>query len=405
MVWIPGGMFEVGTGASYDGSRFARDGVVCVTINYRVGPEGFLYLADGHANLGLLDQIAALEWVRDEIDAFGGDPGNVTIFGESAGAMSVGTLLAMPRAAGLFHRAILQSGASHRVIPAATASRIGRDLADRLGVAPSREAIAACPPEALLAAAAALRSDLIADPDPARWTEAVVASCLPWQPVIDGQVLPEPPIELIARGASEDVDVMVGTNADDWRMFVVANGSLDRVTDEALTGPVVDHGFESALAYGLEASDVAAYRAARSSASPGELLAAIETDWWCRIPAIRLADAHAHARASTYMFEFAWPSPAFGGMFGACHALEIGFVFDTLGLGPNQMLGPLLEGAPQALADAMHTAWVRFAMSGYPGWPGYTLERRSTMRFDVESRIVDDPRSFERGLWEGVSLT
>jgi carboxylesterase type B len=112
MVWIPGGMFEVGTGASYDGSRFARDGVVCVTINYRVGPEGFLYLSDGHANLGLLDQIAALEWVRDDIAAFGGDPANVTVFGESAGAMSIGTLLAMPRAEGLFRRAVTQSTTS-----------------------------------------------------------------------------------------------------------------------------------------------------------------------------------------------------------------------------------------------------------------------------------------------------
>src|SRR5512139_4097632 len=120
MVWIPGGMFEVGTGATYDGSRFARDGIVCVTINYRVGPEGFLYLADGDANLGLLDQVAALEWVRDNIAAFGGDPSNVTIFGESAGAMSVGTLLAMPCAAGLFRRAICQSGAADRVIPADT---------------------------------------------------------------------------------------------------------------------------------------------------------------------------------------------------------------------------------------------------------------------------------------------
>ena len=118
MVWIPGGMFEAGSGATYDGSRFARDGVVCVTINYRVGAEGFLYLGDGDANLGLLDQVAALEWVRDNIAAFGGDPDNVTIFGESAGAMSVGTLLSMPRAEGLFRRAIAQSGAAHQVMSA-----------------------------------------------------------------------------------------------------------------------------------------------------------------------------------------------------------------------------------------------------------------------------------------------
>ena len=118
MVWIPGSAFQYGTAAMpwYDGSRFARDGIVCVTINYRVGVDGFLYLGDGIANLGLLDQVAALKWVQENIAAFGGDPQNVTLFGESAGAMSIGTLLSMPRAKGLFHRAIAQSGAAHQVI-------------------------------------------------------------------------------------------------------------------------------------------------------------------------------------------------------------------------------------------------------------------------------------------------
>ena len=146
MVWIPGGMFEfhaTGATAFYDGGRFARDGVVCVTINYRVGAEGFLYLGDGVANLGLLDQIAALEWVRENIGSLGGDPDNVTIFGESAGAMSVATLLSMPRAKGLFHHAIVQSGTAHSVNSAATAERIGRRFAEALGVAATREAIAA----------------------------------------------------------------------------------------------------------------------------------------------------------------------------------------------------------------------------------------------------------------------
>jgi len=155
MVWIAGGMFEYhGTGASswYDGRRFARDGVVCVTINYRVGAEGFLYLDEGNANRGLLDQIAALAWVQENIAAFGGDPGNVTIFGESAGAMSVGTLLAMPRAAGLFQRAIAESGAAHHVTSAASAQRISQYLAEKLGVAASREAIAAVPLDRLIRA-------------------------------------------------------------------------------------------------------------------------------------------------------------------------------------------------------------------------------------------------------------
>jgi para-nitrobenzyl esterase len=176
MVWITGGFFEFGYGGSYDGRQFARDGVVCVTFNYRAGAEGFLDLGDGLANLGLLDQVAALEWVRDNIAAFGGDPGNVTVFGESAGAMSIGTLLAMPRADGLFRRAILQSGAAHAVTPTATAQRIARDLAARLGLPPTREAIAGVPVERLLQAQAELQADL--QSDRGRWGPEVAAGGL-----------------------------------------------------------------------------------------------------------------------------------------------------------------------------------------------------------------------------------
>jgi para-nitrobenzyl esterase len=169
MVPIHGGAFANGAGAvtQYNGSRFARDGVVCVTINYRLGADGFLYLGDGPANLGLLDQVAALEWVRNNIAAFGGDPGNVTIFGESAGAMSVGTLLSMPRAAGLFRRAIAQSGAGHHAISSATARRVSQYLAEKLGVAPTREAIAAVPIDRLLQEVQ-LSADVFNIPDPAR---------------------------------------------------------------------------------------------------------------------------------------------------------------------------------------------------------------------------------------------
>src|SRR6266545_7146949 len=301
MVWIPGGMFEFGTGAApwYDGSRFARDGVVCVTINYRVGADGFLYLGDGNANLGLLDQVAALKWVQENIAAFGGDPDNVTIFGESAGAMSVGTLLSMPRAEGLFRRAIAQSGAAHQVISAATAQRVGQRLAEQLGVAATREAIAAVPLDRLLQAEAELNADLATHPDPERWGGEVVVSMMPWQPVIDGDVIPARPIDRIAAGAGAGIDLIVGTNTDEHRMFLVPGGAIDQVTAEALAGAVA--------AYGLPVeATLAAYRAAHRSASAGDLLAAIQTDWYWRIPAIRLADAHAKRAASTYMYEFAW---------------------------------------------------------------------------------------------------
>lgn len=397
MVWIPGGMFEYhGTGAApwYDGSRFARDGIVCVTINYRVGAEGFLYLGDGIANLGLLDQVAALEWVRENIAAFGGDPGNVTIFGESAGAMSVGTLLSMPRAEGLFRRAIAQSGAAHHVSSAASARRVGLRLAEKLGVEATREAIAAVPLDRVLAAQAELRADLLAHPDPERWGGEVVASMLPWQPVVDGDIIPARPIDRIVAGAGADIDVVVGTNTDEWRLFLVPDGAIEHVTDEALVAVVAAYGLP------VEAS-LDAYRAAHPGASAGDLLAAIQTDWYWRIPAIRLADAHAtNAKTSpTYMYEFAWRSPQFNGLLGACHALEIAFVFDTLGNGTEPLLG---ADPPQQLADTMHAAWVAFATNGDCGWPKYDLGRRATMRFDITSEIVDDPRCAERALWEGV---
>jgi carboxylesterase 2/para-nitrobenzyl esterase len=388
-------MFEYhGTGASpwYDGSRFARDGIVCVTINYRVGADGFLYLGEGNANRGLLDQVAALEWVRENIAAFGGDPGNVTIFGESAGAMSVGTLLSMPRAEGLFRRAIAQSGAAHNVSSATTARRVGQRLAEKLGVEATREAIVAIPVDRVLAAQAELRADLVSHPDPERWGGEVATSILPWQPVIDGGVIPARPIDRIVAGASAGIDLIVGTNTDEHRLFLAPGGAIDEVTAEALAGAVA--------AYGLPVeATLAAYRVAHRGASAGDLLSAIQTDWYWRIPAIRLADAHAKSASATYMYEFAWRSPQFSGLLGACHGLEIAFVFDTLGNGTEPLWG---SDPPQQLADTMHAAWVSFATNGDCGWPKYDLSRRATMRFDTTSEVVDDPRSAERALWDGV---
>jgi para-nitrobenzyl esterase len=392
MVWIPGGMFEfhaTGATAFYDGSRFARDGVVCVTINYRVGAEGFLYLGDDVANLGLLDQIAALKWVRDNIAAFGGDPGKVTIFGESAGAMSAATLLTMPSAKGLFHRAIVQSGNTPNVNSAATATRIGRRLAEKLGVAATRESIAAISSERVLQAQAQLRDDLLARRDPAFWGE-VALNYLPWAPTVDGKTIPEPPIDRIRAGVAADTDLLVGSNTEETRLFLLSDGSIDRITDEALVA--------MAAAYGLPAEGVCVYRAAHPGASAGDLFSAIQTDCYWRVPAARLADAHAtNARAATYMYEFAWRSPQMGGRLGAAHGVEVPFAFDTLGLGTEPMLG---RDPPQPLADAMHRAWVAFAANGDCGWPRYDIADRRTMRFDTTSKVVANPLAQELTLWK-----
>jgi carboxylesterase 2/para-nitrobenzyl esterase len=391
MVFIPGGMFEfhaTGGTAFYDGSRFARDGVVCVTIGYRVGAEGFLFLSDGTANVGLLDQIAALQWVRQNIASFGGDPANVTIFGESAGGMSVGTLLAMPRAKGLFRRAIAQSGNAPHVNSAATAERIGRRLAELAGAAATRSALASLSPDRLLEAQARIRESLLERPDPKLWGE-VALTYLPWAPTVDGDTLPERPVDAIRRGAAADVDFLVGSNVDETRLFLLSDGSIDRITEADLAA--------MASAYGLSPDGLGAYRRAHPGASTGDLFSAIQTDGYWRIPAVRLADAHAAgARAATFMYEFAWPSPQANGRLGAAHGVEIPFVFDTLGLGTEPMLG---RNPPQSLADEMHRAWVSFASRGDCGWPRYDPARRATMRFAAVSSVVDDPLGRTLRLW------
>jgi para-nitrobenzyl esterase len=393
MVWIHGGSFSNGSGAvpTYDGSRFARDGVVLVTINYRLGTDGFLFLDDGVSNLGLLDQVAALEWVRDNIASFGGDPRTVTIFGESAGGMSVATLLSMPRAKGLFKRVIAQSGAGHHALTPATATRIGGYLADKLGVAADRKAIAEVPIAKITEAQVELSTEAFSVPNPVKWGE-VAANLMPFEPVIDGDLLPVLPIAGIAAGAGSDIDVLVGTNLEEQRLFLVPTGAIGYINASIL-------GMASA-AYGLPAEALEVYRSSRPEASPGDLLAAISTDWFFRIPAIRLAEAHARGTGSTHLYEFAWRSPLFRGKLGACHALEIGFAFDTLdSCGAEKLTGP---NPPQALADAMHQAWVAFAKAGNPGWDEYETQSRKVMRFDERSGVVVNPASEERELWEGI---
>jgi para-nitrobenzyl esterase len=401
MVWIHGGSYRNGSGAvpTYDGTRFARDGVVCITLNYRLGVDGFLALDDGIANLGLLDQLAALRWVQDNIAEFGGDPSRVTIFGESAGGMSVSTLLAMPQSVGLFSRAIAQSGAAHYALPMDTAKRMGSYLAEELGVEPTRAAIAAVPLERLAQAQVALRADQMARPDPQRWGETLATGML-FQPTIDGDTLDALPVTRIAGGSGAKVDLLVGSNSEEYRFFIVPPGLVDLVTDEYLAAAVASYGLpvEQALAI---------YRAATSAdARPGDLLAGIVTDRLFRIPAIRMAEARVTAPAATYMYEFAWRSPQFDDRLGAGHAVEIAFVFDNLAQPENE---PLIgSGPPQLIADVMHAAWVSFARDGVPqapilpAWPRYELTQRATMRFDNRPSVVEDPRAAERVLWEGI---
>lgn len=388
-VWIHGGSFQNGSNAVpvYDGAAFARDGVVAVSVNYRLGVDGFARLAGAPDNRGLLDQIAVLTWVRENIAAFGGDPTRVTICGESAGAMGVTTLSAMPAARGLFHRVIAQSGAGHHVVGTETADKISAALAGLLGVEPTAAALAGVPLEDLLGAHNTLIELVGLDPDPLKWGE-VAANMMPFEPVVDGDSLTGLPHAVIAAGDGADVDVLIGSNDDEHALFLY---------------PVIDAVDEdrARLVLALFGAGDGAYETyveRTGSSRPGDVLVAGLTDWFFRLPALRLAEARLALGKDTYVYEFGWASPVMGGVLKACHALEIGFVFDTLDAPEGRaMLG---DRPPQALADDMHGAWVRFVTDGDPGWAAYGAQRH-TRRFGGpgDGQVLTDPEPARRLLW------
>jgi para-nitrobenzyl esterase len=394
LVWIHGGSFMNGSGSvgAYDGTAFARDGVVCVTINYRLAAEGFLFLDDGAANLGLLDQMAALRWVQENIAAFGGDPARVTVAGESAGSMSVTTLLSMPLSQGLFARAIAQSGAGAHTLTAEQGRTVAGYLAKALGVPADRESIKAVPLDQLVRAASDLVVEVQTNPDPARWGQLTL-SLLPFAPTVDGTVLPAAPVPALAAGQGSDVPLLIGSNRDEARLFLVAPGVIDQVNEPALAA--------AAAAYGLTPQGLEVYRSSRPDASPGDVLAAVISDWFFRVPAIRVAETRAAAAAAgTWMYRFDLPEPSDNHRLGACHAAELPFVFDTV---TRADVRPLIGDAPsQAVADLVHRVWVDFITRGEPGWAPYDPASRTTGLLTDDISVVDDPAGEERAVWEGV---
>jgi para-nitrobenzyl esterase len=406
MVWIHGGAFTIGAGsqALYDGSVLARRGnTVVVTINYRLGPLGFLRLQDvtggkipSSGNEGILDQIAALNWVRDNIAEFGGDPENVTIFGESAGGMSVGTLLGAPRARGLFHKAIPQSGSCNTSSPVERANRVAERVLARLKASPSdADAIRALTPAQLL------KGTLLEDgftPDP----ELGMA----YQPVLDGAIVPRPAIESVAQGSAAGVAVMVGSTLEEWKLFAALDPSA-RQLDKAGLARRISRRLTADFAQAL----IDSYEGARvrrgAPADTLELFSAIETDRVFRIPGVRLAENQGRREPRVYSYLFTWRSPAMGGALGSCHALELGFVFGTNHL-PGMATFAGVGPAPEKLAAQMQDAWLAFARSGDPSceslgaWPAYTQARRSTMIFDATSAVEQAPFEEERRAWDKV---
>jgi para-nitrobenzyl esterase len=392
MVWIYGGAYKLGSSSSpgYDARRIARDGdLVVVTFNYRVGIEGFAQIEGAPANRGLLDQVAALRWVRENITAFGGDPGQVTVFGESAGAGSIAALLAMPSAAGLFRRAILQS-VPGTFFSAELAGDITAAIAAELGLRPTVADLSGVDPRRLPEAGAAVGAGMRKYAD--RWGQ-VAHTPTPFSPVVDGDVLPATPWQALSDGAGRDVELIAGHNRDEFRLFVAFGGLLGKVGDEQAA--------QALRVFGPGQDGERAYRAAFPGAMPGDLYELVQSDWLFRMPTLHLAEAQVAGGGRAHVYELTWPSPGSGGVMGACHGLDGPLLFGTFDahLGP-MLLGPEPSAEAEALSARFRAAWTAFAATGDPGWPAYDTRQRLVQILDAEPAVTAYPEETSRRLWQ-----
>jgi para-nitrobenzyl esterase len=412
MVWIHGGGFTSGSGhlPYYNGTRLAVDGdVVVVTLNYRLGALGFLqldHLLDGYGGSGLsglLDQVAALRWVHDNIAAFGGDPERVTIFGESAGGMSVATLLAVPAAAGLFHGAIAQSGAAENVLSLDEARRVTETFLGHLGLTASAgdaRRLLDLPVEALLEAQSATETAaLTASPEGRQRGQRYLK--LPFEPVVDGDLVPQHPLVAVAGGSAAGIPLVTGTTADEWKLFMLQEGGAELADDQLRRRTSRLVGDDPAAVD----EALALYREARPGATNRDLWAAVLTDHVFRMPAVRLADAQ-RPHAPVAMYRFDYPSSAFGGLPGACHAIDVPFVFDTVDVPAIEMLLGGTDDGTRLLARRCATAWTTMAHTGRPAhddlaWPGYELDERATCILHRDPAVLPDPEGDIRVFWAG----
>lgn len=405
MVWIHGGGFFMGSGADFDCAHLSlRGNVVLVSINYRLGPLGFLYIPGVTANVGLLDQIEALKWVKDNIEAFGGDPDNVTIFGESAGGTSVLTLMVMPAAKGIFHRVIAQSGVCHPLSYRTLATKefyerlmvkLGLKAGDIDGLRkiPVKKLIKADPTHEAIESGSFLSSD-----------NPILG------PVIDENTLPEHPISAIHNGRARDVELLIGTNQNEAKLWHALNPNLSKINDNIMHRRI----YTCMNFLGQDGNKaeqmIKTYIDAREgiySTSPLDIMDAFITDYIFRIPLIYLAEAQCRHQPHTYMYLFSWKSPVLDGKLGASHLLELPFVF---GLLSDSEIGvfPRENDETQAISHKMMDSWSTFARTGNPNhngipeWDPYEPKKRATMLIAKEFKVVDAPFDEERAAWDQI---
>jgi para-nitrobenzyl esterase len=404
MVWIHGGAFTIGSGsdAMYNNGVLARRGnLVFVTINYRLGMLGFLRLKDvtggkipATGNEGLMDQVAALKWVKDNVSAFGGDPANVTVFGESAGGMSIGCLMAMPSAKGYFHKGILESGAGGTVITLNDANTVAEGFLKALGVKGDYvAALRALKPKQLLDIEMKLRVQAAKAGEAMRITVTV--------PVVDRDIIPDVPNQAAIKGFAKDIPVIIGTNLEEWKLFGIMQPGMEKL-DRAGMLKILESFLPAAQVPGLVASYEKIREKRGDTTAPFDFLSAMLSDIMFRVPALELVEAQRDNGQLAYNYLFTWKSPVMGGLMGACHALEIGFVFGTY---DDMFCG----SGPEAdkLSRCIQDAWLAFTRTGDPScecigkWPVYGKERM-TMLLGKECRMEPAPYEDERRAWQKV---
>jgi para-nitrobenzyl esterase len=406
MVWLHGGAFSYGSANSprYDSTNLARrNDVVVIAVNHRLNVFGHLDLSRiggerfaRSGNVGVLDLVLALEWVREHAARFGGDPGNVTIFGQSGGGGKASALLAMPSAKGLFHKAIIQSGASVRFAERERTTRLAEAVLKHLGLRTDQlDALQALPLTRLQEAVAPAQGTL---PRP----RYPLLDRYNFGPVIDGSTLPTHPFDPAAPSVSDDVPIMIGGTKDESAIFLAPD---DAVWNRSVSED--DLGKRIASVAGAAADRLLAYYKRRDpAATPSDRLITALTASNFGVRSVLLAERKAaRAKAPVWMYSFDWETPAFGGRLKAPHSADVPFVFDTL-----HMIGEShRKPRTQALADRVSKTWATFARNGDPGneaiptWPAYTAERRATMLLDDACRVVDDPDGEVRPLWSKVA--
>ncbi|MBN1692519.1 MAG: carboxylesterase/lipase family protein [Dehalococcoidales bacterium] len=405
MFWIHGGAFIIGSGTEpflENGELVRRGDIVLVSINYRMGAYGFMNLKEltggkipATGNEGLLDQVAALDWVHDNIAAFGGDPDNITVFGFSAGGMSIGCLLGMPAARGKFHKTINRSGAANTVDTLDSAVKISRGYLKILNVKENDiDSLRKLTTQQLMDAQQELGNRL-------RETEYRIT---PFQPVVDGEVIPEWPLEAIRKGSAKNVSVMAGNMLDEMKAMTMMDPATSNMSEEDLLKRLND-----LLPLESVPDIVKLYRGILEKRgeklSPANIMGTLNVALMFRIPTIRLIEAQRDVGAPAYNYLFTYKSPAMGGVLGAMHGVDNPFLFGQLD--PN-----LTGNGPEArsLAVRVQDACVAFARTGDPScksagkWPVYGKDRM-TMIFDVNTRVEADPYQEERLAWETNRLT